>query len=116
PYSMIEPIRDLLYSAMQSDRLSTDRRWIIMLRRQLKNADVEITVRLATTTVSLRQIMKMKVGDIIPLDIPDKVIALVDDVPVMECDYGQQGGQYALKVNRFMANENEQAAGGEING
>jgi hypothetical protein len=22
----------------------------------------------------------------------------------MECDYGQQGGQYALKVDRFMAN------------
>jgi flagellar motor switch protein FliM len=56
PYSMIEPIRDLLYSAMQSDQLSTDRRWIIMLRKQLKNADVEITARLATTTVSLRQI------------------------------------------------------------
>jgi flagellar motor switch protein FliM len=42
-----------------------------MLRRQLKNAEVEITVRLATTTVSLGQIMKMKVGDIIPLNIPD---------------------------------------------
>jgi flagellar motor switch protein FliM len=50
PYSMIEPIRDLLYSAMQSDQLSTDRRWIVMLRKQLKNAEVEITARLATTT------------------------------------------------------------------
>jgi flagellar motor switch protein FliM len=56
PYSMLEPIRDLLYSAMQSDQLSTDRRWIIMLRKQLKNAEVEITAKLATTTVSLRQI------------------------------------------------------------
>jgi flagellar motor switch protein FliM len=36
PYSMLEPIRDLLYSAMQSDQLTTDRRWIIMLRKQLK--------------------------------------------------------------------------------
>lgn len=116
PYSMLEPIRDLLYSAMQSDQLSTDRRWIIMLRKQLKNAEVEITARLATTSVALRQILAMKVGDVIPLDIPDKIVALVDDVPVMECRYGQQDGQYALKVERFMAADNEEAPAGESNG
>jgi flagellar motor switch protein FliM len=116
PYSMLEPIRDLLYSAMQSDQLTTDRRWIIMLRKQLKNAEVEISAKLATTTVSLRQILTMKIGDIIPLDVPDKVVALVDDVPVMECHYGQQGGQYALKIDRFIASENADAPLGEING
>jgi len=116
PYSMIEPIRDLLYSTMQSDQLSTDRRWIVMLRKQLKNAEVEITAKLATTSVALRQILAMKVGDVIPIDIPDKIIALVDDVPVMECRYGQQDGQYALKVERFMAADQEQAPAGESNG
>ena len=116
PYSMLEPIRDLLYSTMQSDQLSTDRRWIVMLRKQLKNAEVEITAKLATTSVALRQILEMKVGDVIPIDIPDKIIALVDDVPVMECRYGQQDGQYALKVERFMAADQEQAPAGESNG
>ena len=116
PYSMIEPIRDLLYSAMQSDQLSTDRRWITMLRKQLKDAEVEIAVRLATTSVSLRQILGMKVGDVIPLDIPDTVIALVDEVPLMECRYGQQRGQYALKIDRFLAADNEQPSAGEVNG
>lgn len=69
PYSMIEPIRDLLYSTMQSDQLSTDQRWIVMLRNQLKNAEVEIAAQLATTTVTLNQILKMKSGDIIPISI-----------------------------------------------
>ncbi|WP_291991009.1 flagellar motor switch protein FliM [Candidatus Accumulibacter sp. ACC007] len=116
PYSMIEPIRDLLYSTLQSDQLSTDRRWIIMLRKQLKNAEVEITAKLATTSVALRQILEMKVGDVIPIDIPDKIIALVDDVPVMECRYGQQDGQYALKVERFMASDHQEAPAGGSNG
>ncbi|MEF8731939.1 MAG: flagellar motor switch protein FliM [Candidatus Accumulibacter meliphilus] len=116
PYSMLEPIRDLLYSTMQSDQLSTDRRWIVMLRKQLKNAEVEITAKLATTSVALRQILEMKVGDVIPIDIPDRIIALVDDVPVMECRYGQQDGQYALKVERFMAADHEEAPAGENNG
>lgn len=115
PYSMIEPIRDLLYSSMQSDQLSTDKRWIVMLRKQLKDAEVEITAQLATSTVTLGQILKMKVGDVIPVNIPESVVAHVDDVPLMECKYGQQGGQYALKIERFMSSESQEPALGENN-
>jgi flagellar motor switch protein FliM len=115
PYSMIEPIRELLYSSMQSDQLSSDKRWIVMLRKQLKDADVEITARLATTTVTLGQILKMQAGDIIPISIPDQIVAHVDEVPLMECRYGQQGGQYALKIERFIASESQEPALGENN-
>lgn len=115
PYSMIEPIRDLLYSSMQSDQLSTDKRWIVMLRKQLKDAEDEITAQLATSTVTLGQILKMRVGDVIPVNIPESVVAHVDDVPLMECKYGQQGGQYALKIERFMSSESQEPALGENN-
>ena len=103
PYSMVEPIRDLLYSSMQSDQLSTDHRWIVMLRKQLKDAEIEIAAELATAPVTLGQILKMKAGDIIPVSIPETIMAKVDDIPLMECRYGQQGGQYALKIERFVA-------------
>lgn len=116
PYSMIEPIRDLLYSTMQSDQLSTDQRWIVMLRKQLKDAEVEIAAQLATTTVTLGQILKMKTGDIIPISIPEKIVANVDDIPLMECRYGQQGGQYALRIERFITPESEEIALGEHHG
>jgi len=116
PYSMLEPIRELLYSSMQSDQLSTDRRWIIMLRNQLKHAEVEITAQLATQTVTLREILRLKIGDVIPLEVPEKIAALVDEVPLLECRYGQQGGQYALKIERFIASEIAEASVREGNG
>ena len=116
PYSMVEPIRDLLYSSMQSDQLSSDQRWIVMLRKQLKDAEVEIAAQLASTTVTLGQILKMKTGDIIPINIPDKIVVNVDHIPLMECRYGQQGGQYALKIERFMTMDNEEPALGAQNG
>ena len=116
PYSMVEPIRDLLYSSMQSDQLSSDQRWIVMLRRQLKDAEVEIAAQLASTTVTLGQILKMKAGDIIPISIPEKITVNVDHIPLMECRYGQQGGQYALKIERFVTLENEEPALGAKNG
>ncbi len=110
PYSMVEPIRDLLYSAMQSDQLSTDQRWILMLRKQLKDAEVEIAATLATASISLGEILKLKSGDIIPISIPEKLIACVDDIPLLECTYGQQGGQYALKVEKFITPDVDETA------
>lgn len=105
PYSMMEPIRDLLYSAMQSDQLSTDKRWIGTLRKQLQGAEVEVVAQLGTSRITLGQILKLKAGDVIPLNIPEKITAVVDNVPLIECSYGQQNGQYALKVERFIASE-----------
>ncbi len=116
PYSMLEPIRDLLYSSMQSDQLSTDQRWIVMLRKQLKDAEVEIKAQLATTTVTLGDIQKMRVGDIIPLQIPEVITAMIDEVPLMECRYGQQGGQFAIKIERFITSEQSDFAAGEKHG
>ena len=87
-----------------------------MLRKQLKNAEVEITAQLATQTVTLREILRLKIGDVIPLEVPDKIVALVDEVPLLECRYGQQRGQYALKIERFMTSEIAEASVGESNG
>ena len=113
PYSMVEPIRDLLYSSMQSDQLSTDQRWIVMLRKQLKDAEVEVAAHLTTATTTLGQVLKMKAGDIIPITIPELIVASVDDIPLMECRYGQQGGQYALKVERFITPTSDDFTQGE---
>lgn len=102
PYSMVEPIRDLLYSSMQSDQLSTDKRWVGTLRRQLQSAEVELVATLAHATISLRQVLKMKPGDVIGVSLENKIMAQVDGVPIMECEYGQQNGQYAIKVKEFV--------------
>ena len=116
PYSMVEPIREMLYSTMQSDHLTTDKRWVNMLRNQLKDAPVELTVDLAHATIPLRQVLKMKPGDFIPLSIPDKVIATVGDIPLIECTFGQQCGNLAIKVERFIHGDTNDEQLGEQSG
>ena len=105
PYSMLEPIRDLLYSSMQSDHLTSDRRWIKLLTRQLQNAEVELTCAFGTARVSLRDIVDMRVGDVIPLAVQPVLQAEVDGVPVFECRKGTRNGRYALRVERFVTTE-----------
>ncbi len=113
PYSMLEPIRETLYSTMQSDHITQDNRWVSMMGKQLQSAEVRLTARLGTAKVTLRDIVNMKPGDVIPLTIPETIQAEVDGIPFMECRYGVQRGQYALKIERFLAQEDETPASGK---
>jgi flagellar motor switch protein FliM len=65
---------------------------------------VELVATLGTGRASFDEILNMKVGDIIPLNVPEQIQATVDGVPVMDCTYGVLNGQYALKVEKLLAN------------
>jgi flagellar motor switch protein FliM len=99
---MIEPIRDLLSSAIQGETLEVDKRWVRLLSQQVQTAEVEMVANLTHANVRVTDILNMKVGDVIPVEIDDTVTAKVDGVPVMECAYGTFNGQYALRVNRML--------------
>ena len=105
PYSMIEPIRDVLYSSMQADRAEVDDRWLKLMQSQVQQAEVNLVANLAHAPVTLRQILNLNVGDVVSLDVPEAIIAEVDGVPVLECKYGVLNGQYALKVDKILAGE-----------
>ena len=102
PYAMIEPVRDKLNNSMQGEQMVVDRRWLRLLAQQIQMAEVELVATLGQTAVTFDQILKMRAGDVIALEIPEAIIAAVDGVPVMECRYGQFNGQYALKVERML--------------
>lgn len=103
PYTMIEPIRDILYSTLQGDHLEVDKRWVRLLSKQVQSAEVELIANLGHAKVTLGQILKVQEGDVIPLDFPETITAQVDGIPVMKCRYGIINGQYALKVNSLIS-------------
>lgn len=108
PYSMIEPIRDILGSSLQGETLGVDKRWVKLLTLQIQTAEVELIADLGQAKMSLGDILNMKTGDVIPLPISETIEAKVDGVPVMECKYGLFNGQYALRVEKLLkANSSE---------
>jgi flagellar motor switch protein FliM len=104
PYSMIEPIRDALTSSLQGEALEIDKRWIRLMTQQIQVAEVELVATLGNGRATFDEILNMKVGDIIPLNVSEQIQATVDGVPVMDCTYGVLNGQYALKVEKLIAN------------
>jgi flagellar motor switch protein FliM len=105
PYSMIEPIRDVLYSTMHSEQAGSDKRWTSLLRRQLMSAEVELVAPLGGCPLTLGDVARLKVGDVVPIDIAELVNVRVDGIPLMDCRYGINNGQYALKLENFVAQE-----------
>jgi flagellar motor switch protein FliM len=103
PYTSLEPLRDQLYRAIQSDTHETDKRWFSQLQREIQNAEVEMVVTLGRTAVTLEQILNMQSGDVISIDVPDTMLAEVNGVPVMECRCGVSNGQYAVRVERMVS-------------
>jgi flagellar motor switch protein FliM len=112
PYSMIEPIRDVLSSPIQGEVLDVDRRWVRVLSQQVQAAEVELTADLAQIRTTFEQILNMKAGDVLPIDIPEGIVAKVDGVPVMECGYGIFNGQYALRVQKMISAADTMKEGG----
>jgi flagellar motor switch protein FliM len=54
----------------------------------------------------VEQLLALKVGDFIELDLNKMIEVKVDSVPVMEAQYGTSNGKYALKVDRMLTNQN----------
>ncbi len=98
PYSMLEPIRELLDAGIQSDRNDRDESWAIMLREQLNSAEVELSSVLANRRMSLRELTRLKIGDILPIDMPREVPLCVEGIPVFTGEFGVANDRNAIKI------------------
>ncbi len=113
PYSMIEPIRALLSNPLQ-DEVEVDKRWVNQLSNQVQSADVELRAQFLSVQSSIGQLLKLQVGDVLPVEIPETVVARVNGVPVMECGYGTSNGHYALRVQKMIKHQDSDSIkGGE---
>jgi flagellar motor switch protein FliM len=100
PWSMLEPIRDLLDAGVQSDRDARDDRWSTAIRGDMEGAEVELHARLAEKRLAVRDLMKLKAGDIIPIDLPEEVTLCAEGVPLFRGRFGTAQGNNAIKLLR----------------
>jgi len=98
PYSMLEPIRELLDAGIQSDRSDVDERWSQALGDEIKSAEVEVSATLTRTELTLQEVINLKEGDIIPIDMPETVSVYAEDIPVFKATHGVHNGHYAIKI------------------
>jgi len=98
PYSMIEPMRELLDAGVQSDVDEIDERWVNTMREDLLSANVPINATLLENQISLREVSNLKEGDIISVDLPEYAMVSANKIPMFYAQLGQKNGSLALMI------------------
>lgn len=100
PYSMLEPIRELLDAGVQSDKEDTDLRWGKALRDEIMDVPVELKAKLLDTELSLGEVMDLQSGDIIPIEMPEDMTVYIEDLPTFRAKMGRSRDNVALKISQ----------------
>lgn len=98
PYSMIEPIRELLDAGVQSDKQDTDMRWSQALHDEIMDVKVGFDANIVEHELTLKEVMNFKAGDIIPIELPEYIMMKVEDLPTYRCKMGRSRDNLALKI------------------
>lgn len=76
PFSMIEPLRELLVNPPLENSRNEDQNWRNNLVRQVQHSELELVANFADIPLRLSQILKLKPGDVLPIENPTALLLM----------------------------------------
>ncbi|MGD8568402.1 MAG: flagellar motor switch protein FliM [Gammaproteobacteria bacterium] len=98
PYTMLEPIRDRLDTVLHTDAANSDESWSNALRDEIELSTVNLSCRTAQSELTMREILALKPGDVIPIDMPQAATIHAEGIPVLKGQMGESRGHNAVTV------------------
>jgi flagellar motor switch protein FliM len=98
PETLLAPVRETLAADGGQTVLRKQDAWAPVLTRALQDAEVDTRAILAQAQVSLRELVRLSPGDIIPIEPPQQVTLFAGDVPLYRGRFGVSQGRNALKI------------------
>ncbi len=98
PLSSFEPVRDKLAEGLKTVSPESRQRWHKSLRTQLENAQLELTTVFVETEITLRELLQMKPGDVLPIEMPKTAVMRAGPRPLLRGKFGRSRGYNAVSV------------------
>ncbi|MCI0508067.1 MAG: flagellar motor switch protein FliM [Gammaproteobacteria bacterium] len=98
PCTSLEPVRDRLDTVLLNDSGDSDERWTNALRDEIEMSTVNLSCRLAHRQLSLRDILELKPGDVIPVDLSQPATICAEGIPVLRGRLGATKGNNSVTV------------------
>jgi flagellar motor switch protein FliM len=98
PDALLSPIRAALTGDAGNAPVRKHEAWAPLLTNALQDAQLDTRAVLAQAKISLRELVSLSAGDIIPIDAPQQVTLLAGDVPLYRGRFGISQGHNALKI------------------
>jgi flagellar motor switch protein FliM len=98
PETLIAPVREALAADGGQTTLLSQEAWEPALTAGLQDAEIDTRAVLAQAQISLRELVRLSPGDIIPIEPPQQVTLFAGDVPLYRGRFGVSQGRNALKI------------------
>lgn len=104
PYSTLEPLRERLSSSLHSEQLEVDKSWQKRIIANLADAKIESNVILGKNEISVEDLLKLKVGDVVEFnnEFSEDLPVLIQGIPKMLGTPVVSHNKYAMKINKFL--------------
>jgi flagellar motor switch protein FliM len=108
PYATIEPIRSVLLQMFMGEKFGRDPIWEGHFATEVAQAQISVDAVLYEADIPLKQLMKLKVGDTLPLDMrADALVAVrCGNVTLTEGRMGRVGDRVAIRVTKQLRKPN----------
>lgn len=112
PLSMLAPVRAKLAASGQG-RLAGRDEFMASVRQQLREISVELTGTLCEIPLTLRDVVALAPGDILPVDLPKDAALCAEDTPVLFGRFGNSRGNNAVSIRTRGDRHNLQSTNNE---
>ena len=101
PYATLEPVRDLLLQMFMGEKFGQDSIWETHLAREMLATQVELEALLDQRMIPLGTVMRLKVGQTLPLAVRgDQPVTLrCGQVPLMRGQLGRSRDRIAVRID-----------------
>ncbi|HET7678991.1 MAG TPA: flagellar motor switch protein FliM [Xanthobacteraceae bacterium] len=108
PYATIEPIRAVLLQMFMGEKFGRDPIWENHLATEIGQAEIGVDAVLYEARLPLKQMMNLRVGDILALELkPDAMVTVrCGDIPLTEGRMGRVGDRVAVRVTKQLRKPN----------
>jgi flagellar motor switch protein FliM len=108
PYATIEPIRGVLLQMFMGEKFGRDPIWEGHFATEVAQAEISVDAVLYEANIPLKQLMKLKVGDTLPLEMSADALVAVrcGRVILTEGRMGRVGDRVAIRITKQLRKPN----------
>lgn len=106
PYSMVEPVKEKLYSGIQSEKYEIDQRWVNTVKEIILDTYVEVIAEIGRAEITFGDLLNLEIGSVINLGkhISEEFPVKVEGILKYYGLPGYSRGNQAIKITKVINN------------
>jgi len=105
PKAMMEPVHDVFMVESRANQPVESPEWQRALRQQALEIKAETRAVLTTIPTTIRDVARLRVGDVLPIEDPNSIVMNLEGVPFRHALFGESNGKAAVRLGDIVTLE-----------